>query len=178
MPQTLTLTDHIVAVYATHDQAESAIKSLNSYGFNMRNLSIVGQNYATEEHPVGFVNTGDRVVAWGKLGAFWGSIWGLLFGSAMVFVPEIGVLAFAGWSVAALEGAVIGAGLGAASAALASIGIPKDSIVNYEVALKAGNFMVLAHGDEVDAKRAQEHLQTTGALSVNAYSTTQGKQVV
>ena len=35
-------------------------------------------------------------------------------------------------------------------AALVSIGIPKDSIVEYETQIKAGKFMVIAHG-ELDA---------------------------
>ena len=75
---------HTVAVYATHTQAEAAIKALRESGYDLKNLSIIGQNYESEEQPLGFVNTGDRMWTWGKLGAFWGAIWGLLFGSAMM----------------------------------------------------------------------------------------------
>ena len=32
----------------------------------MRNLSIIGQNYETVEQPFGFVNTGQRMLAWGN----------------------------------------------------------------------------------------------------------------
>jgi|SRR5579862_1898769 len=173
MTESATITDHTVAVYATHNQAEEAIKILNNSGYNMKNLSIVGQNYATEEHPVGFVNTGDRMWSWGKLGAFWGSIWGLLFGSAMMFFPGIGFVMFAGWLVGALEGAVVGGGLAMLGGALVSIGIPKDSVVEYETALKAGSFLLLAHGSGAEVQRAKDALSTTAAIRVDAYSTRQ-----
>jgi hypothetical protein len=50
-----------VAVYKSHQEAEAAIKELQKAGFNMKNLSIVGKDYHTEEQVLGFYNTGDRV---------------------------------------------------------------------------------------------------------------------
>jgi hypothetical protein len=173
MNEIATMTDHSVAVYPTHDLAEAAVKSLSDSGYDMKKLSIIGQNYATEEHPVGFVNLGDRMLFWGKLGAFWGSIWGLLFGSAMIFVPGIGFIMFAGWLVAALEGAALGGGIAAVGAALLSIGIPKDSVVHYESALKAGSFLLIAHGSDVEVQRAKDLLTTSAATRVDSYSTKQ-----
>lgn len=170
MNETPSITDHSVAVFATHEQAEAAIKSLHSSGYNMKNLSIVGQNYQTEEHPVGFVNTGERMWSWGKYGAFWGSLWGLMFGSAMMFIPGIGHVMFAGWLVAALQGALVGGGIAALGGALASIGVPNDTVVEYESALKAGSFLVLAHGSEQEVNGAKEILSKTPATRVDSYS--------
>jgi hypothetical protein len=166
-----TSTDHTVAVFATHDQAEGAVKKLSEAGYNMKNLSIVGQDYHSEEHPIGFVNAGDRILSWGKLGAFWGALWGILFGSAMIFVPGVGYLLFAGWLVSALEGAVVGGGFAALGGALASIGVPKDSVVQYEAALKAGSFLLLAHGSEEEVKKAKDLLAQAGPTSVDSFST-------
>jgi hypothetical protein len=166
-------TDHTVAVYATHDNAEAAIKHLSSAGFDLQCLSIVGQNYSTQEQPVGFINTGNRMLSWGKFGAFWGSIWGLFFGSAMMFIPGIGTLMFAGWLVGMLEGAVIGGGLAALGAAFAGIGIPKDSIVEYERELKAGSFLVMAHGNEADTARAKAILSETSPTRIESYASGQ-----
>lgn len=170
MNEITTVTDHAVAVYATHQQAEDAIKLLNKSGYSMKNLSIIGQNYETEEQPIGFVNAGNRMWAWGKLGAFWGSIWGLLFGSAMVVVPGFGILYFAGWLVAALGGAVVGGGLAALGAALASLGIPENTILFYETELKAGSFLLLAHGSAAEVKQAQETLALTLASRIDSFS--------
>jgi uncharacterized membrane protein len=71
----------VVAVYDTHEQAEAAIKELQEAGVDMQNLSIAGKDTHTDEHVVGYYNAGDRMKYWGKLGAFWGGFWGLLFGS-------------------------------------------------------------------------------------------------
>lgn len=85
-----------VAIYNTHTGAEGAIKELQKSGFDMKKLSIVGKDYHTEEHVVGYYNTGDRMKLWGKYGAFWGGLWGFLFGSAFFFIPGIGPLVVGG----------------------------------------------------------------------------------
>ena len=87
---------------------------------------------------------------WGKVGAFWGGFWGLLFGSAAFAIPGIGPILVAGplvsWIVAGLEGAVVVGGVSALGAGLVSIGIPKDSVIKYEAALKTDKFLLIVHG--------------------------------
>jgi hypothetical protein len=131
----------------------------------MKKLSIVGRDYHTEEHVVGYYNTGDRMKRWGKTGAFWGGIWGWLFGSAFFFIPGIGPLVMAGpvvgWLVGALEGAVVVGGLSALGAGLYGLGIPKDSVLQYETALKTDKFLLIAHGSADEINRAKEILNRT-----------------
>jgi hypothetical protein len=67
----------VVAIYNSHTEAEASIKELQRSGFDMKKLSIVGKDYHTEEHVVGYYNAGDRMKVWGKLGAFWGGFLGL-----------------------------------------------------------------------------------------------------
>jgi uncharacterized membrane protein len=159
--------DQIVAEFDLHDSAERAIQQLANASFNVKDMTIVGRDYHTEEHPVGYINTGDRMVAWGKFGAFWGSIWGILFGSAIFFVPGVGSILLAGWLVTtvvgAVEGAAVGGGLAAITAALTSIGIPKDSVIAYESAIKAGKFLVIFRGSSDDVQKAKLILQPLGA---------------
>ena len=104
---------------------------------------------------------GDRMKYWGKVGAFWGGFWGLLFGSALFIIPGLGPILVAGpvvaWIVAALEGAVEVGALGALGAGLYSIGIPKDSIVKYETALKTDQFLLIAHGTAAEVAQGQGH---------------------
>jgi uncharacterized membrane protein len=164
MPQT----SSIVAVYPTHTEAEAAITELQRSGFDMRQLSVVGKDYHTEEHVVGYYNTGDRMKAWGKLGAFWGGLWGLLIGAAFFFVPGIGPVVVAGplvaWIVGALEGAAVVGGLSAVGAALYGIGIPRNSVIKYDSALKAGKFLLVAHGTSEQVAHAKEIIATTHPL--------------
>ena len=68
----MTKMNAVVAIYDSHSQAEEAVKELQRSGIDMKKLSIVGRDYHTEEQVVGYYNTGDRMKAWGKLGAFWG----------------------------------------------------------------------------------------------------------
>jgi uncharacterized membrane protein len=167
----------VVAIYESHAQAEEALKELQRSGFDMKKLSIVGKDYHTEEHVVGYYNAGDRMKRWGKTGAFWGGFWGLLFGSAFFAIPGIGPVLVAGplvaWIVAALEGAVVVGGLSAVGAGLYSIGIPKDSIVQYESALKSDKFLLLAHGTAEEVERAKGIMGTARPLDVAVHAATQ-----
>ena len=64
------------------------------------------------------------------------------------------------WIVAALEGAVVVGGLSAVGAGLFSLGIPKDSIVIYESAVKAGKYVVVAHGTSQEVAKAKDIMST------------------
>lgn len=157
--------DVAVAIYNTHTEAEQAVKTLQQGGVDMKKLSIVGRDYHTEEHVVGYYNTGDRMRAWGRRGAFWGGIWGILFGTAFFVIPGIGPLVLAGPLVASLvgglEGAAVVGGLSALGGALAGLGIPKNSVIQYETALKADKFLVLAHGTPDEVNRAKSIIDGT-----------------
>ena len=160
----------MVAMYDNHEDAEHAIKKLQQGGFDVKNLSIVGKDYHTDENVVGFYNVGDRMKQWGSNGAFWGGLWGLLVGSAYFMIPGIGPVLIAGtfvsYLVGALEGAVILGGISAFGAALVSIGIPENSIVEYETELKAGKFMLLAHGSLAEINNAKEVLNPKIAAAI------------
>ena len=164
----------VVAVYNTHVEAEEGVKELQKSGFDMKKLSIVGKDYHTEEHVTGYYNAGDRMKYWGKMGAFWGGIWGLLLGGAFFAIPGIGPVLVAGplvaWIVAALEGAAVFGGVSAIGAGLYSVGIPKDSVLRYETALKADKFLVLAHGTVAEVTKARDILRTTRAAEIGMHA--------
>ena len=175
----MSATNAAVAIYDTHSQAEEAVKELQRSGLDMKKLSIVGKDYHTEEQVVGYYNTGDRMKYWGKLGAFWGGLWGMLFGAAFFAIPGIGPVLVAGplvaWIVGALEGAAVVGGLGAIGAGLYSIGIPKDSVVKYETAIKSDKFLVLAHGTADEVAKAKDIMQTTRPAEVALHIVAGGK---
>ena len=151
----------VVGIYTTHTEAEAAVKALQQGRFNMQKLSIVGKEYQTEEHVVGYYNAGDRMQFWGARGALWGWLCGLLVGVALFVIPGLGpVIVF---------GPLAGGLVGALGAALYSIGIPKDSIVEYEAALKADKFLVMAHGTADEVATAKHILETTGAAYIAAH---------
>ena len=167
----------IVAVYATHDAAETALRKVAESSFDMKQFSIVGRGYHTEEKALGFYSTGDRVRFWGSRGAYWGGLWGLLFGGMMLTIPVIGPVMVVGSIAAsvfaaltgAVEGAVMVGGLGALGAALFSIGIPEHSVIQYEQALKGDRFLVMGHGSSSEMARAGELLGETGPTQLDRH---------
>jgi len=60
--------------------------------------------------------------------------------------------------VGGVEGAALTGGITALGAALYSIGIPKDSIVKYETALKASKFLLIVHGTKAEVEQGAEVL--------------------
>src|ERR1700686_3263444 len=137
----------------------------------MKTLSIAGKDTHTDEHVAGYYNAGDRMKYWGKTGAFWGGLWGLLLGSAFFSIPGLGPVLVAGplvaWIVGALEGAVVVGGVSAIGAGLFSIGVPKDSILNYEIALKTDKFLLMVHGTAEEAARAHDIIRGTSPAELN-----------
>ena len=89
----------------------------------------------------------------------------MLFGSALFVIPGVGPVLVAGSLVAAivgaLENALVVGGLGVLGAGLFSMGVPKDSVVRYESAIKADQFLVTSHGSPEDVQKAHDILQQT-----------------
>ena len=148
-----------VAVFADHQAAEAAVKTLAASGFDMKDLSLVGKGYHTDEKVVGFYNNGDRIQFWGTRGAYWGGLWGLFFGGLFMTIPVVGSVIVLGYLTAALlsavEGAVMVGGLSALGAALYGIGIPKNSVLQYETSVGNDEFIVMAHGGIENVLRAK-----------------------
>jgi uncharacterized membrane protein len=159
------ITNSVVAIYDTHEQAEKAIKELQEAGVDMKSPSIAGKDTHTDEQVVGYYNVGDRMKHWGRVGAFWGGFWGLLFGSGLFLIPGLGPILVAGplvaWIIAGLEGAVVVGGVSALGAGLVSIGIPKNSVPKYEVALKTDKFLLVVNGTEDAVANAKNIIAET-----------------
>jgi hypothetical protein len=166
-------TDSVVAVFADHQGADSAIKQLTSAGFATKDLSVVGKGYHTDEKVMGFYNAGDRVKFWGLRGAFWGGLWGLFFGGLFLTIPIVGHVVVLGYLAATVlsgvESAVMVGGLSAIGAAIYSMGIPKDSVVQYESAVKADGYLVMARGDAAEVARAKAILASNNPTRLDVH---------
>ncbi len=163
----------VIAVYSSHTDAEKAVAKLSAASFDIKKVSIIGKDYHTEENVVGYYTTGDRMKSWGGIGAFWGGIWGLLFGAGFFLIPGIGPVLVAGPFLAALVGALESAalvgGLSAVTAGLVSLGIPKDSAVKYEAEVKADKFVMVVHGTAEELDQARAILAETSPVSIEKH---------
>ena len=168
-----TKNDAVVAVFAKHHEAEDAVRKLAKDGLDMKHFSIIGKGYHTEEKVIGFYNTGDRIAFWGKNGAIWGGLWGLFYGGMMLTLPVVGPVVVLGHLAAmifgAVEGAVVVGGFSALSAALFGIGIPEDSVIEYEDALKADGFLIVANGSADEMARAKTILKSVNPTKLDLH---------
>ena len=167
--------DTVIAVFADHHAAETAVKKLTAAGFEMKNLSVVGKGYHSDEKVVGFYNIGDRVKFWGTRGAFWGGLWGWFLGGFFMTIPVVGHVVVLGYlaamAISAVETAVMVGGLSALGAALYSIGIPKDSVIQYEADCQFGS-----HGATVEAMRLLVALKNQVKAALNSKVAAQSRQ--
>lgn len=104
-------------------------------------------------------------------------MWGLFFGGLFLTIPIIGHVVVLGYlavaALSAVEGAVVVGGVSAIGAALTSIGIPKDSVLQYETAIKADGFLVMAHGTPAEMERAKTILAATHPASLDMHGAMQ-----
>jgi hypothetical protein len=71
-----------------------------------------------------------------------------------------------------MEGAALVGGLSVVGAGLLSLGIPKDSILTYETAIKSGSFVLIAHGTADDVARAHQIISRTSPAIVEHHQPT------
>jgi hypothetical protein len=161
-------TDHrlLIGFYADAERAQSALQELIDDDFPLDRVSLLGKAGASGDDPLGvyFPSTGDRMRGWGRLGAIWGGVMGMLGGAAGMFIiPGIGPLMIVGPVAEILVGTVAGAGLGgglmASGAALSEVavaahrmGVPESAIEDMEHRLRDDQYMLLliVHHDEVE----------------------------
>jgi len=163
----------VIAVFRDHEAAERAVKALAADGFEMKNLSVVGKGYHSEEKVVGFYNVGDRIKFWGSRGALWGGFWGLFFGGLFLATPVAGPVMVVGFlatiAISGIENAIVVGALGALGAALYSIGVPKNSVLQYDTDITADNFLVMARGSQSEVERAKKILSTSGPSRIDVH---------
>ena len=70
--------------------------------------------------------------------------------------------------VAGLEGAAVVGGVSAVGAGLVSIGIPKDSVLKYDVALKTDKFLLVVHGTARDVNKAKDGMSAVASPLIQA----------
>jgi hypothetical protein len=164
----------VVGIYPTMDAAEKAVNALDKANYPIGQVSVVTKDISSEKQVHGYVTACDVSKQGAKTGAWVGGIFGLLMGSALLWLPGVGPVVVVGSLAAALlggvEGAVAGSALGGILSGLAAWGISKQHILKYEEVVKGGKFLVVAHGSAVEVQRANEILSGTkpSELTVHA----------
>lgn len=166
----------VVGVYKTLAAAEAAVRSLGDGGFPIQKVSIIAKHLEDDRKIHGYVTACDMAKASATTGAWMGGIFGLLVGAAFLWVPGLGPLVVVGSLASVLlggiEGAVAGAAVTGVLGWLISLGISKQKILKYEEAVKAGKFLVIAHGPVDTVKKAREILTGSEAEQLELHAPT------
>jgi hypothetical protein len=158
-----------VAVFRTLSEAERAVRTLLDHGFSKEQVSIISRHLEGDRLVHGF-SSDTATVAGGLVGG----IFGILLGSAFVWLPEFGPLIVMG-SIAAeilggFEGAVVGGAVAGALGWLTNLSISEAKIARYESLLKDGSILVVAHGDADTVDKAAEVLATCSADELDQHA--------
>jgi uncharacterized membrane protein len=152
----------VIAVCNTYEKAEQLVTTLQQSGFNMKKLSIIGKSTHQETEVMGNFTTDNEMKGWKKNGAFWGGLWGMVYGSGFFLIPDIGSVIMAGPFVASFVSSIeegnIDEGLSALGVAFYKLGIPKNSILKYESDLNSDKFLILTHGILKDIEEVKNNI--------------------
>ena len=164
------------AVFDSPADAQAMVEQMIKHDFPMDQVSILHKAGGSGDDILGIAYTDEkeRFKVWGAQGALWGSLGGLLLGSAGLFLlPGIGGVLLAGPLIDAIAGAAVGAGLmttGAAathlSIALRRIGIPEDKLELLHQAVMDGRTVLLMHCGNDDPETWRQRMVWKGAAPV------------
>lgn len=132
-------------IFNTHIESESRMGEFPQAGFDGNKSSMMDNGCQTEDYASSYYNTDKHMLDWGNHEAFWGGLWGMLFGlalfvvgSALFVLPGIGPLLVFGppasWVVGLLGSAIVVGGLSTLVAALLDTGIPEKNCRSHETA--------------------------------------------
>ena len=165
-----TMKQTVVASYGTHDDAEEAVRQLQRGGLAMDHISIIGRDWQMREDVQGFYRPDDAMKEGAKQGAWFGGFFGLFMGMGMFVFPIAGTLIVLGPLAGLIAGAIGGAGIGALTSGMITLGIPKDQALKYQERLQAGEFLVVVHDATLaETTLAHQVLQATLNTSVASH---------
>lgn len=173
----------LIARFANPEGARKAVERLNDEDYPLDRLSLLGHAGAPGDDPLGiyYHSAGEQARGWGKMGAFWGAIWGLLTGAAGMFlVPGLGPIVAAGPIVESLVGAAGGAvaaggamaGAGALTHlahALRHTGVPDAEIDRLHEAIEHGEYVLLMRCTGDECERCRRPVETAYPEEVAVY---------
>ncbi len=170
--------------FSTHREAEAALGELRNSGFNMDQISIIGNNVNDNSNMAGaqtgesindLDNKADEGVAKGAVsGGAVGGLTGLLVGLGLVAIPGVGPVMLAGAAATALAttltGGAIGAAAGSLVGGLVGLGIPKDRAEVYSDRVDQGDYLVMVDGTDQEIRQAEAIFQRYGVHEWGIYN--------
>lgn len=153
-----------VSICMNPDQVQKAVVNLEKFGFNIKRISVIGKAYGEKQELAAYYEQGDSLRCWGKQSNFWNRLCTLIRDWVLFSCPSTGALLVIGpislWIVAVLDNSAIFGGLSVLGATLYSMGLAKDSVQDYEEALRKGSYLLIVHGPSQEVMQAKRILKS------------------
>jgi uncharacterized membrane protein len=161
-------TKTIVGVFNSVNEANEAVRELETQGISRSEISVVANKHATGYDTMDDRDKTSNVVADAGIGAAIGGVGGLLLSAAgALTIPVIGPILAAGPIAAALTGAGIGAAAGGLIGALTESGIPEEDAKYYAEGVRRGDVLVTVRADASQSDRVCDILDRHDAVDVD-----------
>ena len=170
----------IAAVFDDPDSAKGLVERLIEEDFPMDQISLLHRAGGEGDDFLGIAYTDERerIKVWGKYGALWGAVGGLLAGATgLLLIPGVGALLVVGPLLDIIAGATIGTGVMAGAAvvtrltiALRRMGMPEDKLQALHQAIMDGKTVLILHCGADDPVMWQQRIKWHGAELVEVLS--------
>ena len=163
-------------LYDEFGDARRTVEALETAGVPRDDISIVANN-ADSRHGANAAAAADmdetRAGAGASTGTLVGGGVGLLTGLGLLAIPGVGPVVAAGWLIATVTGAGIGAAGGGLLGSLLHSGVPEEHAHAYAEGVRRGGTLVTVRGDESQASRIEAVLdgRKPAAVDVTARRT-------
>ena len=159
-------------LYDDYAEAQRTVEALEAAGVPKADISIVGNNADNRHTATGpGVASADATPTAAGTGASTGTLvgggLGLLTGLGLLAIPGIGPVVAAGWLVATLSGAGLGAAGGGLLGSLVHAGVPEDQAHTYTEGVRRGGTLVSVRADEDRASTIQAVLNGRSTSAVD-----------
>lgn len=152
-----------ISIYSNPDQIEEAVMELEGSGFDIKRISIIGKVYGDHPGLTALYEEGNRLKFRGKQSDLWNRLCALIRAWVLFRCPDTGALLALGpvslWIVAVIDNSAIFNNLSVLGAMLYSMGLAKDSLQDYEEALRKGGYLLIVHGPSQEVTQAKRILK-------------------
>ncbi len=163
-----------VGTFSNYKASELALQELESNGFMMDQVSIIG-NDVNSQNEAGVNNRGDQATDQNDLnkveekakqgavtGGTVGGLAGLLVGLGVLAIPGVGPVMLAGAAATTiatmLSGGAIGTVAGGLTGGLVGLGLSEDRAQHYNDSITNGEYLVIIEGSDSDIAMAESIL--------------------
>ena len=161
-------------LYDNYNEAVHTVQALEAAGVPHADISIVGNNadsaHSTAATTEGTVPDATKTGAGATTGTVLGGGLGLLTGIGLLAIPGVGPVVAAGWLIATVTGAGIGAAGGGVLGSLIHAGVPEEHAHAYTEGVRRGGTLVSVRGDDSQAATIEGVLEgrTSAAVDMTA----------